>query len=400
MNTPYRRTAVLLASLLLAVTHAASARADESETGFMVGKVRVKPKITVEGSQDSNIFLQSYSAQSAYILNAGPALGFSAAGPRMNLDAGYEFRQLVYSRFQSVNNAQHHTGALSYTWDYISNGQIGIDDLFVATTDPATSELVARTKRNQNDFGANLEAPLGGKSFVGLRIRSILVDYQTTLLSNLLDRNETNAGIRAGWAPTPKTKLYLYGRRAQIDYKVNTLDNSTGMTAGIGVEGDLTSRITGTLEVGNLTRKYSHTLSGQPEKFSTARYSARIEWQAPAEFQVVLSALRAPMESIFRRYYLTNGGTLSIEKPLGRSFAFQVLGGFERDLYPGDITGYSSFITTKRVDDLTAFGASLTYMLFEHQKLTLKYLNRNRTSNLAGFGYKDGVATLGGEYLF
>lgn len=366
----------------------------------MVGNVRVKPRITIEGKHDSNIFLSNTLPQSAFILDAGPAIGMSVENKTLKFEAGYEFRLINYSRFQNVTNAQHHTLAASVNWEYMPDGKFGLDDLFMATTDPASSEFTQRARRGQNDLGVMFDVPFGSKLFIGGRMKHTIVDYQTTALSLILDRNELLAGGRVGYQIGPKTKLYGYARASNIGYWDNKLSNSNGTLAGAGIEGKISERITGQVEVGAISRKYSQTISGEPSEFNTGSTSVNVDWSAPRGFKVSVNANRNSNESAYARYNIGTNGGISVTKGIGKAWEAQILGSYGQDNYPNAKPDPTTLVLKRRVDTNFAAGVRLSYQLYAKNKLSLKYMHRGRSSNFDVYNYTDGVATLSTEYSF
>jgi hypothetical protein len=388
----------LRVSTLCLLTGAALAAAGANEGGL-----QIRPKIGIAATNDSNIFLAPKNATSAWIAQPSAALGIGIKGKKSSLMAGYEIAPQVYSVWQKVNNAVHQTAALSAQVEYMPEGLIGLDDQFRVTADPASSELTARSLRNQNDGAFLFDLPIGSKLYAGLRVVDTIHHYRVANLAPLLDRNEMLAGLRLGLRPSAKTKVYGFFKSSNVNFKsASSYNDSTGSLVGAGVEGEITSRITGLIEANSVARKYSKTLTGETTDYTTGGFTASLKWDGPSSVNVALAGGRSFVESVFNRYYMQTGGSLAVTKELNKRFSVQVLGAYGVDQYPDARAAFladGTLLDARRKDTNMTAGLSLSYHLVEKQTFKLGYLMRSRSSNFDTYKYTDGQLTLSADYL-
>jgi len=399
------------------------------------GGIRILPRIGIAATMDSNIFLTSanptsspYETQSAWIAEPSVALGIRARGRKSLLQAGYELTPRIYSHAQNANNAVHQTAALAAQIEYMPDGLIGLDDQFRVTTDPATSEETRRALRNQNDAGFMFDLPVGSKFYAGIRVTDTIHHYRQSStdfsrsLSDLFDRNELAAALRLGLRPTPKTKAYGFYRNVSVNFKsASSYGDSTGSHVGAGIEGEITSRLTGIIEVNSMARSYKQAVAGEAaptaaagstvtesSDYTTGGFTVSLKWEGPTGWSALVSGGRGFQESLFNRYSIQTGGTVAVTKELDKRFSVQVVGSYLADAYPNarsvaiqDPTapGGTSLKYARRADGNLSVGLNLSYHLIERQTLKLGYLMRQRSSNFSVYKYSDNQITLSADYL-
>jgi hypothetical protein len=204
---------------------------------------------------------------------------------------------------------------------------------------------------------------------------------------------------------TEKTKVYAFYKVANVDFKKNDVNDSKGNLMGAGIEGDLTARLTGIVEANSVSRKYSQTITGEPNEYTTGGFSATLKWKAPSDWTVGVSGGRGFQESVFNRYYMTNTGSVSITKPVGKRFEAQVQGSYGVDQYPGKRSAFLLDRTlpplvARRKDTNISAGLKLIYVLLPRQTVSARYLVRQRTSNFDTYNYTDSTVTLSADYTF
>ncbi len=385
-------------TVLCLLTGAALAAAGANEGGL-----QIRPKIGIGVTNDSNIFLAPKNATSAWIAEPSAALGIGIKGKKASLNVGYEIAPQIYSVYQKVNNAVQQTAALSTQVEYMPEGLIGLDDQFRITADPASSELTARSLRNQNDAALLFDLPVGPKLYAGLRVIDTIHHYRVASLAPLLDRNELLAGIRLGLRPSAKTKVFGFFKSSNVNFKsASSFNDSTGSLIGAGVEGEITSRITGLVEANTVSRKYSQTLTGETSEYTTGGFTASLKWDGPSSISVSLAGGRSFVESVFNRYYMQTGGSLAVTKELNKRFSVQVLGAYGVDQYPDARAAFladGTLLDARRRDTNMTVGLNLSYHLIEKQTFKLGYLMRTRSSNFDTYKYTDNQLSLSADYI-
>lgn len=356
--------------------------------------VRLDRRATLAIAYDDNIYLSPTATGSA-IGRFDHDLGLSLAGKRSQLRLGYGLTVMRYNENYWVNNLFHQTGTFSAGYEFGDRKRIALEDRFEATTDPASSEEVQRARRNRNDGRLDLDLGLGRVLYLGAEARHVLHYYLRDDMADLLNRKEVTAGPRIGFYVGPRTRLQARMRYQQITYdNILSTRNSTTPSVLVGLNGNVTRRITGRIEAGVFMRSYESTSSTMlTDAMTSPEMDVALEWKGRGETGASLTASRGPREAIFNRFYTGTTIALGFTKQMGRRWKASVLGSYEIDEYPDAL--FAGAGSEERRDTLTQAGVKVSYRPANAMELRAEYLYRGRDSNLYGFDYADNVLTGG-----
>jgi len=273
-----------------------------------------------------------------------------------------------------------------------------IRDTFVATTDPASSELVERARRNRNDAGMDADFDIGPRLFLGLDVTHTTHYYMWDHLADLLNRKEMSAGPSVGIRIGPKTRSYVRYAYQDIayDFNLSTKDNLTHNIL-VGAEGEFGSRMTGTVEAGVFMRDYETTSSTtMTDSITSPAARLEIEWAGPRDLKVSLMGSRGPREALFNRFYTSNTIGIGVSKEMKRRWTAGFLGSYGMDEYPDVL--FLGTANEERKDGILQIGFNIGYDANEWLSVKASYLYRSRDSNLDEFDYDDRIASLGAHF--
>jgi hypothetical protein len=374
--------------------------AEPEQAGLKFGPVSAMFHLYAEQAQDSNIYLTRTATVASGIFQPGAGLMLGMFGKRGMWMVNYDARMLQYSVAPKTNNAFNQTIGFGAAYDGGMNRKFSLNDSFQNTTDPASNEATARAKRSQNDATGAIDWPLGRKVFIGLEGRDTIHKYAKKELGNILDRNELGIGPRVGYELGPKTRTFLKYEYGSVAYSQTMAgkDNTTSTIVG-GVEGDITSRITGRIEAGVYMRSYELSNTAYTNSQNSAALNAKVTWKAPAEVTVVVMAARAPREGVFNRFYVSTLGAFEISKPLmEKKLTVGVNAMFSNDQYPDTVTNAGVKMT--RTDTIIQGGPVVMWQAAKHAQVRGSYLYRSRASTVETYRYTDGIATVGLHLIY
>lgn len=364
-----------------------------ARSGECRGPVALQRVASVKVSSDDNIYL-SRTGTAAVITTLNHDLKLRIEGRRLQAMAGHEVEVLRFSRARYYNDAVHQALDAGGSYSFGEGKMVRIEDRFVITTDPATSELTDRTRRNRNDARLLAEWALGRRFFIGANVLHVTHYYLDDYLDDLLNRKELSAGPRFGFNLGPKTRSYVRAGYQAIDYDhaLSTRDNST-LEAAAGFEVRATGKITGKVEAGVFMRDYETTTSTVLADSATSlSLAAQVEWNAPRGVKLSLTGLRAPVEAIFNRYYVANSLGAGASKEIMRRWTVSVLGGYGVDQYPDPI--WSGTSAEEREDSISQFGMKVGYQAHRNVQCQAGFLRRTRDSNLDRFDYENDITSV------
>ena len=394
------------------------------------GLLSLNPYYGIGGTYDTNIFLQPTShvkGQTANNNKAGPVLGSWITDNNFGLKTAlplsamhsvlldYDFLWHDYVKDPAINNAVDQTLSAAYNYRGPKGLSGSITDGYTNTTDPATSELIARQQRWQNTVSVQGEyAPEGGNLFAGIDAYDTRDKYVSNASSirTLLDRYTEALGAKAGWRLSPATRIYASYHRQVIHYTVhqaNPKDNMANLV-DFGVEGRIAPKLTGQIQSGVQFRNYASANPGfDGAAKNTANWTVGINLTyTPLErTSIDLLLSRSLQESTFApsQYYVANNVGLSLKHKFPRKLTAMLNAGMEIDQYPGftpasgtnNIGGPSG----KRRDDIYQVGPGMDYDIQEWLRASASYLYRTRFSVFSEqFSYQDQQTTVKLSVLF
>ncbi len=383
--------------IVIAVVLTLSAASVSAIQNLKLGGVAIHPVVGLQESYDSNIYLTRDAAKSSLINKASVGFGFlSSEGPRLSLKGAYNIDILTYSRAYRTNNAVHHTAALDMGYKLSGDRKLSIVDNYRETTDPATSELTARAKWVQNIARAAFEAPLKGRFGYSVDAQHTLYDYLASRY-DMLDRAEVLAGATLNYKVQPKTKVFVAYHYGSLRYDKPNLvtdvrtNDAIYNNIDLGVTGDLTAKLTGTMTGGFQSRTYDAGLNNAADKQTTGGYGLQLNWTPEKNTEVLVFGKRANVESIYldSRYYISTLNYLRVIRELNK-FKAGVSCSYETMRYPEETIGTNA----KRHDGLTGAGATLDYNLQKWLTTGVAYAYKARRSNERQNNYVDNVVSL------
>src|ERR1043166_4415756 len=155
----------LSAAAVLAVLAAFPRGALAQETHL--GAITITRQAEIKGLYDNNIFLTSSTTYASGIAQFSHDIGFAVDQKRTKAFAGYHIDLIQYDKFPGVNNAVNQEATAKLSHEPGKGSTLGASDDFKATNVPASSELVERVRRNENDAVITGETGLGPDLFVG-----------------------------------------------------------------------------------------------------------------------------------------------------------------------------------------------------------------------------------------
>jgi hypothetical protein len=355
--------------------------------------VGIYPIVSSQEKYDTNIYLTRDLVKASLINRTLGGVGFRKEGSRLSVKGGYSVEGLFYTRAHRINDAVHHNGSLSVETKLVGGRTLAVDDRYMATTDQATSELTARSKRVQNTAGLVFESPLKGKLGFGLDAQHTIHDYLSPN-NKTLDRDEILAGAEMNFKLQPKTKMFLAYHFGSLKYKEQTLAGTSDAlysNVDMGLSGNLAPKLTGKIMGGAQFRLYRKALGAAENNKTTGGYGVQINWKPMEKTEVVLFGKRANVESTFAnsRYYTSTLNDLSVSRELNK-FKAGVGGSYESVRYPEEVAGTNA----KRRDSSFNGRANLDYNIQKWLKAGAGYAYKTRVSNERANNYVDNVVTL------
>lgn len=337
-----------------------------------------------------------------------------------SLKAAYDVVFQNYTTQSDANNAVNSKAGAAYEYRGSKiTGRLGDD--YVNTQDPAfnpngtviNGALVSRERHWENTFGGQAEYALGEKFFFGLDAKTYLIRYLNhsggaTSLANTLNRSELTFGLKTGYQVLPKTRVFTAVHQSATHFTEKTRsDGHRNTSVDFGVEGDLTSRLTGLVQTGFLYQKYDVNASNRGFQTAGRHWSflTKLDYKASELSTVSLTANRQANDSATTasRYYLSSGLNLAYTRQLGAKWSTAVNGGVQIDKYSDAITigTGANLLKQSRRDDNYQAGVKLDYKMHDWVTTGLSYTHNSRFSTFSRqFSYKDNITGVNVRLMF
>ncbi len=326
---------------------------------------------------DDNIYLTDKNEKSSFIsttrLGADYRAPIPSTGLTLTADAGVGYN--AYTRDHSRNNYWEAMGGFG-----IANDQFKIGDRVLYTSDPANSSLTQRHKRLNNtgyiSYVTSREKMFG----IGFLAEDSYDRYMQSEMQ-YLTRNRLNLGAQLYYNMTAKTNFFVEYVFSDISYKDNKPNNSIGNAVGVGVNGHIASKVTGTAKVTYNMRDYDHSIAGADNYNDLVGYYVALTWKPTTRNVVRLSGERKMEETRFgdatgyNRYFADTLVSLYGSHKLNDKLTASLTVSWENMDYAKRVQN------TKRDDNLWTFRPQVDYQFKDWLSAGVWYQFRTRHSN-------------------
>lgn len=339
----------------------------------------VKFTVTEDVSYDDNIYLTKDNTKDSLIstTRVGAAYASNIPGSGLELSANALAGYNAYTEDSSKNNYWDAAGNVQLKNDWLKVG-----DRFIYTSDQANSELTDRAKRIQNVGYLALKTSSEKTFGVGLTIDDIFDRYMAAEWS-YLNRNRLNLGAQVYYNVSPKTNFFAEYVYSDISYRDNKLNESTGNSIGLGVNGQLAPKVTGTAKITYDMRDYDNSVAGADNYNAMLGYYASLEWTPTEQNVIRLSGARKMEETLYgnNRYFADTLVSLYGSQKIYDKWTAALTLSWENMDYAHNYNG------NKRNDDLYTIRPSVDYQFKEWLTAGVWYQFRNRNSNTGWADY-------------
>jgi polysaccharide biosynthesis protein VpsM len=360
-----------------------------------MSNLEIIPSIGLATQSDDNIYLQRNSAKSSMINSVSPGLNLYL--PVENHQFGLNWRSdlIEYTENPSSNNTINNSVDLFMKFNFPVGLFLNLDNNWIATTDPLTTETIERTKRIQNKFSSEIGYRFADKYTVKAGYAQTLHDYLLEMFKQPLNRRESLGIIELAYNVSPKTAILADYGMGQIDYAfASNLNSSTFNQYMIGVRGQLTPKTIGEVKIGARDKKYND-LTGKDISLGVLDVSTLTNFTENTSLSI--GANRSDVESTFvnNNYYIATSGSLSLKQKINKNWGMIVNGMYSIDGYPNASVG-----AEEREDQYVNAGLSLSYEAMKWLTISAGLTYKNRDSNFDIYDYVDNVIGLSAKLTY
>ena len=347
----------------------------------------VKFLVTEDISYDDNIYLKKgEEKKDSFISTTRVWADYKAQipGSSLNLKAGALVGYNAYTEKPGKNNYWDALGTVEMANQYFKLG-----DRALYTSDPANSALTERVKRLNNTAYASYQTSHEKLISFGLMAEDIYDHYYKSYM-DYLNRNRVNAGVQVFYNFNSKTNLFAEYMFSDIVYQENGNNNSIGHQVGLGVNGQIAPKVTGTAKVTYAMRDYSHDLAGASNHPDLFGYYAALTYKPTQRDTFTLSGERKMEETLYdaNRYFADTLVALNARHKFNNKLSASLTLGWEDMSYSRRATWESK----RRSDSLYTIRPQVDYMFRDWLMAGVWYQYRTRTSDAKWAEYENNKA--------
>lgn len=350
-------------------------RPDYEATGQKAGGFTLYPRITAEVERNDNIYAVATDETSDTIWRVKPEVAVRSDWSRHALGLFAGGNIIRYSDNGS-EDTEEYTVAANGRLDIARGSNITASSQYQRLTEPRTaitagSPAGATPKPVQYDLVTS--SLVGVKEFNRLRVTGRLDDKDfnykdqgvATFNQNTRDRNEFFYGVKAEYAVSPDTAVYVsaVGNKKDYDTNLAAFDRtSDGYVVGVGANFDVSELVRGDLQVGYMKQSYDRAAFKDIDGFNAV---GRLEWFPTQLTTLGVNGSRTIEESVAPGApgYVSNQIGASIDHELMRNVLLSANASYGKDNYA----------QIDRDDKRTNLSATATYLLNRRVGLFLTY---------------------------
>lgn len=329
--------------------------------------------ISEDVSYDDNIYLTKEDTKSSFISSTQLFAEYLNNIPNSSLKFGAK-ANIGYNAYSEAPAKNDYMNAgVGFN---LSNNKFFLDEGFLYTADPATSELTNRAKRISNIASFRFKTSLEKMFSIGFLVSDVYDKYMDDEYSSL-DRNRVNFGVQAYYNLSTKTSFYLGYLLSRIDYEEESVKESYGNSVSLGVNGKIAKKIKGTAQISYDTRTYDKEIEHADRNTGLFGYLISLTYEPTIKNSLEISGERKMEESTFanNRYYVSTEVAAQYKHQIYTKWTAGLLVAYENMAYPETVNDIN------RVDDLLKVKPSIEYKFKDNLFATVWYQLKNKTSN-------------------
>lgn len=335
---------------------------------------------------DSNIYQTNENLVGSGISSTQLFIDYLSQIPNsaLKLGLGANVGYNAYTENSSKNNYMNAGLNVSLKNDYFR-----FYDNFIYTSEQASNALTERSERISNEVLFSFRTRMEKMLSIGVVVSDV-VDHYLRSEADSLSRNRLNAGLQFFYNISPKTSIFVEDIVSFTNYEKSDVNNSTENSLALGIDGNVTAKLSGNIKVSYDKRDY---VRDNVESTNLFGYVAQLVYEPTSMTSVTIVGKRKMEETTYdqNRYYIGTGGNLLVTKKFLRKFDTSLMLSYENMMYPYGLN---------REDNFYRVRPSVSGQLLEKFLVTVWYQFKNRQSNIEDMRYSDNMVGLDMKFTF
>ena len=384
---------VVTALLLLLATGSFAFGVEPGNIHF--GHLYVHPRLGVEATYDDNIFLLGSAKEDDILFKVIPGIDLDYAREGKAARLNYQAEIGRYVDFSDYDYENHRAeGAVDLRFP--SGLMVFVGDVFRRTNERLTYEWVPLITRKENTADARVGYEFTDKLSFRAGYDRRMIDYEEGRYQ-VFDRDEDIITGTAFYRILNRVSLLGEVQYRWIDYDQEGMRyDSEGISAYLGVTGQLTSKMVALIKGGWQERDYD----GPQEDWDGGVFSVDIVHPLTETLLLTAGGSREAIESTYstNNYFTSTEVRAGLEKAMGPKVTVGVSGFYANNDYPESTLHAGQM--SEREDDVWGARVRLKYDMRHWLSTTLSYTHEERDSNHDTYDYEDNRVTLGVSAIF
>jgi hypothetical protein len=359
-----------------------------------VGQLEIHPSLILKEEYNDNIYELSNHETGSFITTYSPGIAFQVPFQRHLLNMDYRADIIEPSRHQNYQTENHFANIILDLDFNRLNIQIG-DNWARDSVEPDAEEDV-RNDYNQNRFFLDTSYKLANRYKIKGFFRNENREFNTfhkswhdPELDNYM-KNEVGFNLFYRFLPLTSALFeYGYTHISNLD-KGNPSTDSNTNRVWLGLTWEATSKITGTIKGGYVYRDYH----GDIDDFSNFGMKADLNYELTSYTTIALNGFRKPVdtcvteeEGIYGPYYVSTGGTLSLDHKLTHKISANAHVSYRND----DYEEKGIYGKKRRDDDCIGLGVGVNYQVQDWLGCEVSYSYVDNDSNVEIEDYRTNI---------
>jgi len=344
-----------------------------------IGSCKLHPSIVVKQSFEDNYFLSETEKKDEFITIVTPELYLEALGGEDLLGIGYKVDLTSYA-YQTHDIVDKHE---IYTKLQLKGAKFYLEaeEAFKEIRE-VTSYGDSLNEHNKNDFYVIFGADFNRLGYEA-QWENIDYDHAETHSS---DYNKDLLTFTGTYRVFPKTKALVEYTYKKVRYDVASSVDNNSNAYKIGVTGELTPKISGTIKTGHEKGKYK-----SQKDWEGGIFGVDLEYALSSSTLLALAMERTTKESRYttENYYETNDFSLDVSQKITSKTDADFGISYKRDEYPEPSSGAEA-----REDDLWTFDVGLTWMIRPWLESVIAHTYKSRASNANNADYRANISSI------
>lgn len=364
---------------------------------FRVGNLRIKSFIGTTKTSESNVYLDSTTAQSTMVRSFSYGIDLYLPVKKHEFEVDYKTEVIDYDENPAKRSFVNNNADVLLKFDFPAGLFFNVTDKYRGNTESPTSEFSESVKYNFNTLIGGIGFRFGQRLSVAVSNSQMTYDYLQQQYKPSLNRKESETNFEISYKLLTKSAILFQYGLGIIKYEFSSDNDSTYSQVAAGLKGRIAPKTSGEFKIGSKSKKYD-TIAGKDVSTSIFSFSSLTDFSKMTSMGIVLNRNFVESPFINNLYYVSNGFAVNLTWKSYQFWSLSLNASCDINDYP-NLTDLDN-IVQKRQDKNVLVGLNLSFNPFGWFFFTGGIGLQQRDSNYNRYSYSDLLSTLGIKIIF